>query len=122
MSDEEKEDKEVRIEVTRMNEQPREPFVPLTAETEKQRSKLEKHDKILILYTLFLWVLFFYNCNSYGPPYEYWYAFTWLEAIGVSGFLYGFIVYLSFGLGIMGTLLGVGTVVMGIRNAWVDGV
>jgi len=65
-------------------------------------------DKVVMLYTLFLWICYF----TVGD------AFIWAHSMGISGLFLVFIMYLSYGLGFVATLMMIGLVFSGIEHAW----
>ena len=65
-------------------------------------------DKAVMIYTAFLWVCFF----VIGDP------LVWTSVAGILGLFELFVIYMRFGLGIMGSILLVGLVIMGTKKAW----
>jgi hypothetical protein len=65
-------------------------------------------DKVVMLYTLFLWICYF----AAGDP------FIWAHSLGISGLFLGFVMYLSYGLGFLATILMIFLVFSGTKHAW----
>ena len=67
-----------------------------------------------MLYAIFQWGWYIYELVVFSPPSAR--AFSWLDATGLSGFLYGFIVYLGICFWVAGTVVVVATLVVGMSS------